>query len=267
MDDDIKRLSQETCLSLIPQFYDGVLEATRIQQIHDAIIEPFSAAIMRIHRNAYIQTMDADALAEMESGLGIEPSGTIEQRRQVVVDSLCDQYIVNDATLHEICAALAPGFTVYERPDPQALKLGVFTEEDAQDGTLPAVGIVDEIRPTVPQNLALYAGVETAFDRPIVISHAHFSALWAGLGVVERHIPNIAVRGGQIGEESETVYTSEKWQPNMVGTMSMGFGMMAKEVETTATPGMSLGDLQLGSGGLITGALQMGGVIEADSNT
>ena len=193
MDDDIKRLTQETCLALIPQFYDGVLEATRIQQVHDAIIEPFSAAIMRVHRNAYIQTMDADALSELENGLGMTPSGTLEQRRQAIIDALCDPHIVNDATLHALCQSLAPEYTVYERTDPDALSLGIFTVEEDEHGNLPAVGIVKEIMPTVPQNLALYVGVDTAFDRNVVINHAHFSALWAGLETVERHVPEIVM--------------------------------------------------------------------------
>ena len=209
MNDDIKRITQETCLALIPQFYDGVLEATRIQQVNDAIIEPFIAGIMRIHRNAYIQTMDADALSELENGLGIAPSGTIEQRRQGVIDALCDPHIVNDATLHELCQSLAPGFTVYEQTDPQALTLGIFTEEDDAQGHLPAVGIVDEIRPTVPQNLALYAGVDTTFDRPVIVSHAHFSALWAGLGTVERQVPRGMPVGGVLTATSDEVVEME----------------------------------------------------------
>ncbi len=189
MDDDIKRLKQETCIALIPQFYEGVLEATRIQQVHDAVIEPFVAAIIRIHRNAYIQTMDADALAELENGLGVLPSGKIEQRRQAVIDMLCDPHIVNDAKLHELCQSLAPDYTVYERTDPEALTLGIFTVEEDEQGNLPAVGIVKEIMPTVPQNLALYAGVDTAFDRNVVINHAHFTSMRASLGTVERIIP------------------------------------------------------------------------------
>ncbi|MBQ9396217.1 MAG: hypothetical protein IJU23_12000 [Proteobacteria bacterium] len=315
----LQRLQKLTTATYFPAIYEGFVEADALIQSEDSLLGLMRDYAQQLWQNRNLLSMTEEKVALFEEMLHLTPnvSQSLDDRRQAVADAVNERFVLNDAKLHEICQALAPGFTAYERTDPQALTLGIFTEEDAEDGTLPAVGIVDGIRPTVPQNLALYAGVDTAFDRPLVVSHAHFCALWAGLGTVERHVPNVVIRGGQIGEESATVYTSEKWPPNTVGALSMGAGIMAdgiaqdggtfrlhpdytpvypayefpqydgtettgqlaggtlrlfgtnanQEVETTATPGMPLGELQLGVGGLITGALQMGGVIEADSNT
>ena len=189
MDDDIKRLTQETCLALIPQFYDGVLEATRIQQVNDAIIEPFIAGIMRIHRNAYIQTMDADALAEMESGLGIEPSGTIEQRRQVVIDALCDPNIINDAALHALIQSLDGGSTNDFEIDPVQLLLCIKKVENTEsdDDYDDLVNARHVVEPIIPQNLDVKLKVGAEIQNTIRAVYASDSWMQSALGLVERH--------------------------------------------------------------------------------
>lgn len=190
MDDDIKRLTQETCLALIPQFYDGVLEATRIQQVNDAIIEPFIAGIMRIHRNAYIQTMDADALSELESGLGIEPSGTIEQRRQVVIDALCDPNIINDAALHALIQSLDGGSTNDFEIDPVQLLLCIKKVENTEsdDDYDDLVNARHVVEPIIPQNLDIKLKVEATTEKTIHATYCGISWLRTNIGHVERHI-------------------------------------------------------------------------------
>lgn len=173
MDDDIKRLASETCLALIPQFYGNTLEATRIQQVHDAIIEPFVLAIMRLFRNAYIQTMDADALSELETKLNINPSGTIEQRRQIVIDTLCDAVSAfNDAELAARIERLSHGEDVRFRIDPQALTLEIWTDGGEQDGEFVAYDITQSLKPIIPQNLQLRAEMyaeEVAIDEHMTV--------------------------------------------------------------------------------------------------
>lgn len=190
MDDDIKRLTQETCLALIPQFYDGVLEATRIQQVNDAIIEPFIAGIMRIHRNAYIQTMDADALSELENGLGITPLGTIEQRRQAVIDALCDLYIVNDATLLELVQSLDGGDTNDIEVDPVQLQLYIkkITNTESDDEFSDLSNARHVVQPVIPQNLNVELKVEAAMQKDLHATYCGISWLRTNIGHVERHI-------------------------------------------------------------------------------
>lgn len=175
---------------LFPEIYDGFLEADELSKAEDRMLQFVASAVLTCTNDKLISTASVDRIAEYESALGVSGSGlSLDARRQQVIDYINRSRTINESTLHALCQSLALDCTVYERTDSQALTLGVFTEEDAEDGALPAVGIVGEIRPTVPQNLALYAGVETSFDRPLVVNHAHFSALWAGLGVVEWHEP------------------------------------------------------------------------------
>lgn len=184
----LQRLQKLTTAACFPAIYDGFVEADALVQGEDALLGLLRDYAQQLWQNRILLSMTEEKVALFEEMLHLTPgaSQSLDDRRQTVTDAVNERFVLNDAKLHETCQVLAPGFTVYERTDPQELTLGVFTEEDDAQGHLPAVGIVDEIRPTVPQNLALYAGVETAFDRSIVISHAHFSALWAGLGVV-RH--------------------------------------------------------------------------------
>ncbi len=187
----LQRLQKLTTATYFPAIYEGFVEADALIQSEDSLLGLMRDYAQQLWQNRNLLSMTEEKVALFEEMLHLTPnvSQSLDDRRQAVADAVNERFVLNDAKLHEICQALAPGFTAYERTDPQALTLGIFTEEDAEDGTLPAVGIVDGIRPTVPQNLALYAGVDTSFDRPLVVNHAHFSALWAGLGVVEWHEP------------------------------------------------------------------------------
>lgn len=197
-------------LELFPAIYDRFLEADELSLAEDRMLQLVASAVQTATNDKIISTASDSKIAEYEEEFGLSSSGlTLDKRRQQVIDYINRSRVINEEKLHEICQSLAPDFTVYEKTDPQELTLGVFTEEDAEDGTLPAVGIVDEIRPTVPQNLALYAGVDTAFDRPIVISHANFSALWAGLGTVERQVPRGMPVGGVLTATSDEVVEME----------------------------------------------------------
>ena len=227
MDDDIKRLTQETCLALIPQFYDGVLEATRIQQVNDAIIEPFIAGIMRIHRNAYIQTMDADALSELESGLGIEPSGTIEQRRQVVIDALCDPNIINDAALHALIQSLDGGSTNDFEIDPVQLLLCIKKVENTEsdDDYDDLVNARHVVQPVIPQNLNVELRTTAKLDKNLSAVYGSTSWLNSFLGVVERHAVITGPHGlmtdsGDEGVQS-AVYGDEIGRPTALYTNTL----------------------------------------------
>lgn len=195
---------------LFPEIYDGFLEADELSLAEDRMLQLVASAVQTATNDKIISTASAEKVAEYEDAFGLSASGlTLDERRQQVIDYINRSRVINETKLHELCQSLAPGFTVYEKTDPQALTLGVFTEEDDAQGHLPAVGIVDEIRPTVPQNLALYAGVDTAFDRGVVVSHAHFSALWAGLGTVERQVPRGMPVGGVLTANSDEVVEME----------------------------------------------------------
>ena len=193
--DEINRLLQRiadlTTADYFPAIYNGFVEADALVQGENSLLGLIREYVIQLWQNRNLLSMTEEKTAEFENRLHITPSAsqTLDDRRQTVADAINERFVLNDATLHEICQGLAPDFTVYEKTDPQELTLGVFTTEDGEDGELPAVGIVDTIRPTVPQNLALYAGVETHFERVAVISHASFSALKAGLGKVQRKAP------------------------------------------------------------------------------
>lgn len=191
MDDDIKRLVQETCISLIPKYYDDVLEALRIQQIHDGIIEPFAAAIIRLNRNGHIQTMDADALSELEAGLGIAASGTLEQRRQAVIDAMCDMLIVNDNYAVDLARSASGQQDMQVDTDPHVLTLGVHRPTNTDDGEeISQISTaIKALKPMVPQNLVLYAQVNTQIDGDMVVSRAHRSAMSFSLGRIAYQPP------------------------------------------------------------------------------
>ena len=176
---------------LFPAIYDGFLEADELSLAEDRMLQFVASTVQRCSDDKILSTASEEKIAEYESEFGLSADRlTLEQRRQQVIGYINRSRVFNETTLHELCQSLAGDKTVYERVDFHYLTLGVFTE-DAEDGSLPAVGIVDQIRPAVPQNLALYAGTETHFERVAVVNHANFCALKAGLGIVEWHEPPI----------------------------------------------------------------------------
>lgn len=175
---------------LFPAIYDGFLEAGELSLAEDRMLQFVASTVQRCSNDKIVSTATEEKIAEWELELGLSSDGlTLEQRRQQVVDYINRSRVFNETTLHELCQLLAGDSTVYERLDVNYLTLGIFTEEE--EGEPLSVGIVDQIRPIVPQNLALYAGIDTSFDRGVTISHAHFSALKSGLGIVEWHEPPI----------------------------------------------------------------------------
>lgn len=181
---------------LFPEIYDGFLEADELSLAEDRMLQFVASTIQRCSDDKIISTASEEKIAEYEDVFGLSADGlTLAQRRQQVIDYTNRSRVFNETTLHELCQSLAGDNTVYERVDFHYLTLGIFTE-DEDEGALPSVEIVDQIRPIVPQNLSLYAGVETSFERGVSVDHAHFSALWASLGKAERHDPRGILFGG-----------------------------------------------------------------------
>ena len=227
----LHRLQRLTTAAYLPAIYEGFVEADALVQSEDALLGLLRDYAQQLWQNRNLLSMTVEKVALFEEMLHLSPgaSQSLDERRQTVADTVNGRFVLNDAKLHEICQALAPGFTVYERTDPQALTLGVFTEEDADDGSLPAVGIVDEIRPTVPQNLALYAGVDASFERGVVVNHANYTALWASLGQVERKADSVS---GYMTETADFPFETPR---GTISTASNTLVNGGEEYDTIAT--------------------------------
>ena len=174
---------------LFPAIYDGFLEVDELSQAEDKMLQFIASTIQRCSDDKIISTATEEKTAEYEMEFGLLSDGlTLEQRRQQVIDYINRSRVFNESTLHTLCQSMAGDNAVYERTDTQALTLGIFTEEN-EDGTLPAPGIVNNIRPIVPQNLSLYSGVDSSFTRPMIVNRAHMAAIKTNMGIVERHDP------------------------------------------------------------------------------
>lgn len=223
----LQRIQKLTTADYLPAIYDGFVEAEALVQSEDALLRLISTYIRQMWQNRNLLTMTEDKLAEFEAELHIVPaaSQSLDDRRNAVANAVNDHFVMNEAKLHALCQSLAPSFNVYERTDPQTLTLGVFTQEDADDGTLPSIDIVDGIRPVVPLNLAIFAGVETQFSRPLVVSHAQRTALWASLGRVEKAVVPPLIAGLMEGDGMR-LYAD--------GTMQRGGILYSKRTMTEA---------------------------------
>lgn len=215
---------------LFPAIYDGFLEADELSLAEDRMLRLIASAVLTCANDKLISTAGSDRIEEYEAEFGLSSEGlTLEERRQQVADYINRSRVFNEDKLHALAQSLAPGFTVYERTDPQALTLGIFTEEEDVQGHLPAVAIVPQIAPKVPQNLALYAGADTEFDRPVVISHGHYTALLADIGLVERSQPPMVALGGTIDTDSQTSVMIEVGKMGGIATRS-GFSFVDKQL-------------------------------------
>ena len=171
---------------LFPDIYDCFLEADELSLAEDRMLQLVASTIKRCADDKIIYTSSEEKIAEWEKEFGLSSDGlTLEQRRQQVAEYITRSRVLNEAKLHNICQSIATS-EIYERIDHINLTLGIFTA--AVDGEIP-VDVVSQIKPVVPQNLALYAGVETSFSRSATIYHTNVAALDSGLGVVEWHEP------------------------------------------------------------------------------
>lgn len=157
MSDDISRLKEQTCCALIPEYYDGVLEALSIQQINDAEIDPFVASIMRLFRNAYIQTADDDVISEYENELDISPVGTIQDRRQAVIDKINHDFICNDESLINIIHSIEGCEDVDFKADQELLSLDIYASNTDEVTTEQLLSALKEAMIYAPQNLLIRA--------------------------------------------------------------------------------------------------------------
>lgn len=172
---------------LFPQIYEGFLEADELSLAEDRMLQYVASVVKTCSDDKIISTASSEKIAEYEAEFGLSADElSLEERRQQVIDYINRSRVLNEEILHEMCQALAGDHTVYEQLDVENLTLGIYTDDD---GELPSVEILKAIHPKVPQNLAVYAGVESSFNRDIVINHANYSALWASLGTVEWHEP------------------------------------------------------------------------------
>ena len=157
MPNDIENLPRYSCISVIPKYYENILEMFRIGQVSDEIARPFVAAIMRLFRNAYFQTSDTDAIVEFETALDLPSTGTIEQRRQAVIDRINNTFIFNDDALVALIESLAGGEPIHVSVDPITLVLKIWQlVEESDDGVLAAEVLV-KIRDMIPANLSAQA--------------------------------------------------------------------------------------------------------------
>lgn len=196
----VKEALEAQTRPLFPRIYDGFKEVEALAEAEDKLHEILSNAIYEYFQDRNLRTITEAKAAEYEAALGIEPAGGIEARRAAIINAINRQFVLNDAKLHELCQALADGHDIEERTDPQALTLGIFSADDVDGGESPTIGVVNGIRPIIPLNLAVFAGIETAYTKTITVNHGHASTIWGHIGLVSEVGPQPPAQAIIIGQ-------------------------------------------------------------------
>lgn len=142
---------------LFPAIYEGCIEADALAQGEDEILRVLRNAVYRYFQNRNLQTLNEEAAYALESGLGLAHSGTIEERRAVIIEAVNKRFVFNDAELAARIKQMAHGEDVRFRVDQKALTLEIWTEGRENDGEFVAYDITQALKPVIPQNIQLYA--------------------------------------------------------------------------------------------------------------
>lgn len=176
------RISALATRGVFPRIYDDFLEIDELAKGEDGLLGYIRDGVLNAFNDKELSTAGVDKIAEYESHLGLDPTGlSLEQRRQRVIGYINRSRELNETDLHALVQSLAGDNPAFEHTDPEELILEIGTRDDAPDGSIPAVGIIRTIMPTVPQNLVLHARVNCNVDMDMVTNHAHFGAISSSL--------------------------------------------------------------------------------------
>ena len=223
----VKEALEAATRPLFPRIYDGFKDVEALAEAEDKLLSLLSNAIYDYFQDRNLRTITEAKAAEYEAALGIEAAGDIETRRAVIINAINKQFVLNDARLHEICLALADGHDIDERIDPQALTLGIFSADDADGGESPTVGVVNGIRPIIPLNLAVFAGIETAYTKTVTVNHGHAGTIWGHIGLVSEVGPQPPAQAIIIGQANtvpagiRSLRSEYYWMYNFSGGSSL----------------------------------------------
>lgn len=227
----------------------------------------------RILKNFFIQTCDLQTVEYWERllGLKVTEGETIEERKQEILEHLNNQHAITEPYVREQIERFFPGneYRLYfEDGKPYDLNIDIFSEDI--DAYRQALAIFwPWLNKMVPAHLktTMARAIDTEFDRPVVISHGHYTALLADIGLVERSQPPMVALGGTIDTDSQTSVMIEVGKMGGIATRS-GFsfvdkliaGSMPDEGGTVARSGFSFIDKSL------SGSMPMdGGTVSEDT--
>lgn len=142
---------------LFPAIYEGFIEADALAQGEDEILRVLRNAVYQYFQNRNLQTLNEEAAYALESGLGLDHSGTIEKRRETLIEAINKRFVFNDAALAARIEqmAKAEGVTVHYKIDPIALTMRIWREGENENGSFIAYDIANTLHPTIPQNIQL----------------------------------------------------------------------------------------------------------------
>lgn len=180
----------------------------------------------RILKNFFIQTCDLQTVEYWERllGLTVTEGETIEERKQEILEHLNNQHAITEPYVREQIERFFPGneYRLYfEDGKPYDLNIDIFSEDI--DAYRQALAIFwPWLNKMVPAHLktTMARAIDTEFDRPVVISHGHYTALLADIGLVERSQPPMVALGGTIDTDSQTSVMAEIAQA--FGAMEIG---------------------------------------------
>lgn len=142
---------------LFPAIYEGFIEADALAQGEDAILSVLRNAVYRYFQNRNLQTLNEEAAYALESGLGLDHSGTIEERRETLIEAVNKRFVFNDKALAEKIEQLSEGKPIRFSIDAQKLILKIWNDDIEENGEFTAYDISQNLKPIIPQNIQMVA--------------------------------------------------------------------------------------------------------------
>ena len=168
--------------TLFPSLYDGFRETDALAQGENAILHVLKNIIYRYFKDRNMQTMTENAVAVFEERLGLSQTGTVQERRQRVIDSINTRFINNDLTIEERAREAAGNRAILVNTDCRTL-IADITTQNSEDATFDELIAAHRgIQAEMPQNILIRAIAKIRMHKTLVAYAAARTAVHLRLG-------------------------------------------------------------------------------------
>lgn len=180
-------LGRLTTADVFPKIYEGFREIDALKTAEDSMLEILKSVAKKGAVDKMITTAGIEKIAEYEQYLELSSGGTIDERRQRVIDFLQRNRVINEDSATELARDVSGNDALYLDVNSDDLTLKVCTPENEESGTeqTEIATAIKALLPYVPQNLSMMGQVQTSLENEVNATCGWTTHLQTELGSIE----------------------------------------------------------------------------------